>query len=160
MICLCPPCLRSDLWPHSRWSHLYRTPLLFPEESALFPASVSLFMLFLLRVSFPASPPGDPSLILPVSPIISPLFQEAFWISPGRIRASSPGHLLHFFQILCDRHLLRWLPEWVTSSYIPYPITMLRNSDWLLTNNIWRKWQRVIPLIRLPFMTKIMVWQS
>ena len=133
------PLLQPNLWPHACWIQLCRTSLQFPEQFALFPASVSLFMLLLPpRVSFPTCLPGDPLLTLPGLPFKCPLFQEAFLTSPGRIRASSSGHLLHFVHFLCDGHTLRWPPQWVTPFYNPLPVSVGRTSDLLLTNSIWK----------------------
>lgn len=61
MIRGCPPSLQLYLWPHACWIQLRRTSLQFPEQFVVFPAFVSLSMLFLLpRVSFLPCPPGDP----------------------------------------------------------------------------------------------------
>lgn len=101
LIHCCPPSLQLCFWPCACWIRLCRTSLQFPEQFGVFPASVSLSMLFLLpRASFPPCPPGDPSpchSTFKSHPSNVPSYRKPLWPLPRR----SGGFLLCTPASLC-----------------------------------------------------------
>lgn len=100
LIRCCPPSLQLCFWPSAWWIRLCRTSLQFPEQFGVFPASVSLSMLFLLpKASFPPCPPGDPGP--PTQPSRVTLQMSPLTGKRGPLPRRSRGFLLCTPAILC-----------------------------------------------------------